>query len=680
LLKAFGWPLYELDDYEADDILGTLAHQAKQKDIETMLVTSDLDVLQLINSHINAYILKKGLSNIELLDPKSFEAKYGIPASKFLDYKALAGDSSDNIPGVPSIGPKTAIDLLKEYKDIDDIYENLDLLKSNLKDKLVAGKDLAYLSKKLAEIWIDAPIKLNLKEVDGSKSDPAEIQRILKQLEFRSLLAKLPEVFKVPDALAPTNNQNIEVGKNKLINTDSELDELNLSSAKHLVIYGRSAQKHGRDPRLLVISPDPKNIYTILIPKLSKSAIAAKLGPLFASSEVTKSGYDIKNSIKVGYSLGLDLVNVSHDVQIAAFLLNPLNKANSLSELAENNLGYEGSSLDDMDEEELLSKVPEIISVIRGLEEIQVAELKNYPKIKSLANDIEFPVIPVLADMEYVGIKLDTEQLEVMSDKLKDKLSYIEQSIYGYANQEFNINSPSQLADILFKNLNLPTTGIKKGKSGYSTASKELDKLRGSHPVIDLITEYRELTKLQNTYVETLPKMVDKDSRLHTTFNLTVAQTGRLSSTDPNLQNIPVRTDLGKEIRAAFVASEHNKLVSADYSQFELRIAAYLSGDEEMIEQFNNDADIHTLTAAQIHGRNPEDVTKQMRRTAKAINFGILYGMSPHGLSVATGMTQVAAKSFIDKYYEIRKPLINYMNGLREKAAKDGYVEDFLSS
>jgi DNA polymerase-1 len=265
-----------------------------------------------------------------------------------------------------------------------------------------------------------------------------------------------------------------------------------------------------------------------------------------------------------------------------------------------------------------------------------------------------------------------------MSDKLSDQISDIEQSIYGYANSEFNISSPSQLADILFNNLNLPTAGIKKGKSGYSTAFRELDKLRGSHPIIDLISEYRELTKLKSTYVDTLPLLVDDNSRLHTTFNLTIAQTGRLSSTDPNLQNIPIKTELGREIRAAFVAGPHNLLVSADYSQFELRLAAYLSNDKDMIEQFNNDVDIHNLTAAQIYGRNQEDVTKQMRRTAKVINFGILYGMSPHGLSVAADMTQVAAKSFIDKYYEIRKPLIEYMNKVRKQTAKQGYVENLF--
>jgi DNA polymerase-1 len=277
--------------------------------------------------------------------------------------------------------------------------------------------------------------------------------------------------------------------------------------------------------------------------------------------------------------------------------------------------------------------------------------------------------------MEHEGIKLDVSYLRDMSDRLADHISDTEQQIYGYADQEFNISSPSQLADVLFVKMQLPTQGIKKGKTGYSTAASELDKLRPAHPIIDLITHYREYTKLKNTYVDTLPTMVDEHSRVHTTFNLTVAQTGRLSSIDPNLQNIPVRTDLGREIRTAFVAREGNVLVSADYSQFELRLAAYLAGDEELIEMFNNGLDVHTLTAAQVYNREPDEVSKQMRRDAKVINFGVLYGMSPHGLSAATGMDFVAAKKFIDKYFELRKPLLDYINNLKDKAHSEGYVE-----
>lgn len=678
VLAAFGWPLYELDDYEADDIMGTLAAQAKQRNIETMLVTSDLDVLQLINGHVEAYLLKTGHSNIERLNPASFETKYGIKADQFLDYKALAGDSSDNIPGVPGIGSKTAIDLLKAYKGLDEIFDNLELVKASVKAKLEAGKELAYLSYKLAQIWTDAPIELDLKSVDGSKAQPELIQAILKKLEFRSLLNRLPEVFKMNDGFEPAVNHELKVAKNTVIDTDKALDLLDLSFSKELVIHSRSAGKHGHDPLLLIVSPAPTKVYTIQIEAVSKELLVQKIGPLFANESVKKVGYDIKSTIELGLDLGMDFHNVGHDVLVGAFLINSLHRTSSLTELAQNTLNYEGSSLDALDDDELATRGSEVVAVIRALYDAQTSEFNKLPKIGAVARDIEWPIIPILAKMEFIGIKLNTEHLKIMSVELEDQVSDIEQQIYGYADQEFNINSPSQLADILFNKLKLATAGIKRGKTGYSTGVSELDKLRGLHPIIDLITEYRELTKLKNTYIDTLPELVDKNSRLHTTFNLTIAQTGRLSSTDPNLQNIPVRTELGKNIRTAFVADTGKVLVSADYSQFELRLAAFLSKDEDMIEQFNKDTDIHTLTASQIYGRNPEDVTKQMRRDAKVINFGILYGMSPHGLSIATGMTQTAAKSFIDRYYELRKPLIEYMNNIKVKAREEGYVEDLF--
>jgi DNA polymerase-1 len=678
LLEAFGWPLYELDDYEADDIMGTLATQAKAKNIETMLVTSDMDVLQLVNTHTQAYLLKTGLSNIEQYSPESFEAKYGIDADQFLDYKALAGDSSDNIPGVPGIGSKTAIELLKTYKDLDSIYENVDLVKATTSKKLVDGKDSAYMSKKLAQIWTDAPVKLDLKAVDGSKSKPQEIQEILKSLGFRSILTRLPEVFKVESDFVQTSNLDLNVAKPVLIDSNEQLGELDLKSAKSLVVHGRAAGGHGQDPKVLIISPNAKAVYVIKLDKVSHAKLADKIGPLMSSTEVGKVGHDIKSTIKIGYSLDVNLVSVEHDVQIAAFLIDSLKKERTITELAEVELDYEGSSLDNLDDDEFINRSGEIVAVIRELADKQTKEINKLPKIAELAKNIEYPVIPVLAKMEYIGIELNTKQLAKMSERLTDQISDIEQSIYGYANKEFNINSPAQLADVLFNVLNLPVAGIKKGKTGLSTGMKELDKLRGSHPIIDLITNYRELTKLKNTYIDTLPKLVDENSRLHTTYNLTTAQTGRLSSLDPNLQNIPVRTEVGREIRKAFVAGPHNVLISADYSQFELRLAAFLADDKELIAEFNKDTDIHALIASQVYGRSPEDITKQMRRTAKAINFGILYGMSPHGLSVATGMSQIAAKSFIDKYYELRRPLIDYMNSIRVKAAKDGYVENLF--
>ncbi len=672
LLEAFGWPLYECDDYEADDIMGTLAVQASKAGIETQLITSDLDMLQLINDDVHVYALKKGLSNIELFHRTSFREKYGIEVDQFLDLKSLKGDSSDNIPGVPGIGEKGAVELLQEYKTLDNIYDNVALIKDSLARKLTAGKELAYLSKELAAIWTDAPVPLNLEEVDGSKVNPVKIQELFQKLEFKNLVRQLPEIMHLTDvngALVGVGTA-LKTGKNVIIDTAQKAKEMHLADSEFMYVHSRSSGKHGVGPQVLILSLDGKTTYTLDLEKIGTHIIVDNfkdVRPLV--------GYDIKSTLKMLIGMGVkELPDVGHDVLIGAFLLNSLRREQTLTELAQADLDYDGSPFDDLDKDELMARAPEIIAVIKGLHTEQAAAIKAIPKLPELAQDIEWPVIPVLAHMEYEGIELDTKYLGAFAEEVNDTIASLEQEIYGLADQEFNIASPSQLADILFVKLELPKQGIKKGKTGYSTAASELDKLRDVHPIINMITSYREVMKLKNTYIDSLPKQVDEKSRLHTTFNLTVAQTGRLSSTDPNLQNIPVRTDLGRRIRTAFVAGKGKKLVSADYSQFELRLAAAMSGDNAMIDAFNRGADIHTLTAAQVYNRSPEDVTKQMRRAAKVINFGVLYGMSPHGLAAATGMSYDQAGKFIDEYFKVRGPLLAYLDNLKEQARNDGYV------
>ena len=591
--------------------------------------------------------------------------------NQFLDFKSLKGDSSDNIPGVPGIGEKGALDLLKMYNSLDGVYDNLALVKDSVRKKLEAGKDLAYLSKQLARIWTDAPLKLDLAACDGSNANQVKIAELLQRLEFRSLVRQLPEVMHVPANHLPTERHTtLTVGKHEVIDTSKKLAALTLQEAPQLYIHSRAAGKHGRKPQLLSFSSDGKTVYTLDLTKLSTQAVASALKDL-----PPLIGYDVKATLKILIELGVSVPAVQHDILVGAFLLNSLRREQSLTELAESDLGYTGSPFDEVDNLELLSRMPEIMAAIQALYEQQKAEFSKFKRITTLAQDIEWPVIPVLARMEYIGIELDTEYLAVFADQINDLISDYEQQIYGFADQEFNIGSPVQLADILFEKLHLPTQGIKKGKTGYSTAASELDKLRGTHPLIDLITQYREVAKLKNTYVDTLPLLTDDNSRVHTTFNLTIAQTGRLSSTDPNLQNIPTRTDLGRNIRTAFIAGPGKYLISADYSQFELRLAAVLAKDDELIDMFNRGADIHTATAAQVYGRELEDVTKQMRRAAKVINFGILYGMSPHGLQIATGMNREQAVDFIDRYKQLRKPLFDYMETIKEKAKNDGYVE-----
>jgi DNA polymerase I len=676
LLSAFGWPLYEMDDYEADDLMGTLAAQAYKKGIETLLITSDLDALQLVNSLTKVYAIKKGLSNIELYSPESFEAKYGIKVDQFLDLKALKGDASDNIPGVPGIGEKTAIELLQQFQSLDGVYENLPLIKDSVRKKLDSGKKLAYLSKKLGAIWTDAPLKLNLEEVDGSKVNPEKIQELLQKLEFRTLVRQLPEVMQLAVQSNPTHfsNKHPKPSKVHVVSDTSDINVNKLPDANRVVIHSRCAGKQGSKPRYIIISAEPDSVYVLDVQKIGRDN-TSKLLKLIFTPDVSVIGYDVKATLKIFLEFKLSLPRVAHDVLVGSFVLNSLRREQTLTELASTDLEYQGQPFEDLSDEDFILHAGDTSSVIWGLYHMQIAAINKVPKFPELTTHIEWPVIPVLAKMEFRGIELNIDYLKNFSIEINDLISDLEQEIYGHADQEFNISSPSQLAEILFNKLDLPKAGIKKGKTGYSTAATELDKLRGVHPIIDLITQYREVTKLKNTYVDTLPLLVDQKSRLHTSFNLTIAQTGRLSSTDPNLQNIPVRTELGKRIRTAFVAGEGMALVSADYSQFELRLAAVLANDQDMIKMFNDGADIHTATAALVYGREPEDVTKQMRRDAKVVNFGVLYGMSPHGLSVATGMSRAQAVHFIEHYFELRQPLLEYMNALKEKARRDGYVE-----
>ncbi len=673
LLDALGWPLYELDDYEADDIMGSLAAQASSLGIETILITSDLDMLQLINPLVHIYVLKTGLSNIELYSPDSFQTKYGLRVDQFLDLKALKGDSSDNIPGVPGIGEKTATNLLKEYQTLDNIYQNIDLLPDVIRKKLINGKDLAYLSKKLSAIWLDAPIKLDLLAMDGSRAKINQVVKILNKLQFKSLLRNLPDTLsrQLAQPSEDSYRTSFTGGQTIEINNDQDLAKIKSAEHKSVYILSRSAGAHGNNSQVVVVSYDGVLVYLLDIQKLSKDSLVK-----FLTTLPPLIGHNLKMTIEVMLNLGVNqLPDINHDTLLAGFLLNSLRRELTLSEMAQADINYQGSTLDDLDLEEFKNKASLMVGIIKLLTIKQKESIDEIKPFSWILSNIDWPIITILARMEITGIKLDSNYLHKMSGQIDEMISDIEQQIYGYADQEFNIASPGQLADILFSKLKLPTDGIKKGKNGYSTAANELEKLRSIHPIIELVIRYREIAKLKNTYVDTLPRQVDQSGRLHTTFNLTIAQTGRLSSTDPNLQNIPIRTELGRKIRTAFVADAGMKLISADYSQFELRLAAVLANDKGLIDLFNRGADIHLMTAAEIYGRSPEDVTKQMRSAAKTINFGILYGMSPHGLSIATGMTIEQAGNFIKKYKDLRRPLFDYMESVLETAKKVGYVE-----
>lgn len=640
LLDSFGWPLYELAEYEADDIMGTFSVEASEKGIETCIVTGDYDMLQLISDTVSVYITKKGSDLIEF-NNAAFEEKYGIRVDQFIDYKALVGDTSDNIPGVRKVGPVSAQKLLNKYGTLDGIYDHIDELKGVLKTNLETDKENAYMSRVLAGIYCDAPVQLDWDEADVDDTDLDGVAKILKKLEFTSLAQRLPK------HMQQTADKGLyfEVSHaSQLVEADWP-DTLSLEGPVMLHL----------DSDTLWVAPNKKTVY--------KKQLANIDGSVWRALEfATVVAYDVKLLYHQLAEQGI-LVQFGevHDIAQAAFLIDPLRRDRSLAALSD---GVCDTPLDYCD----------ALWKVFGW---QTDAFEHTPRLAEVARTLDFPVIYPLFLMEYRGIRIDGALLETMGLQLGEAYTKLEQEMYTMAGIEFNIASPAQLSEVLFTKLQLPTAGIKKGKTSYSTDQKTLDKLRGLHPIIELIERTRELAKLKNTYVDTLPKLADTSNRIHTTYSQDVAATGRLSSNHPNLQNIPVRTEIGRRIRAAFIPSDGKVFVSADYSQFELRLAAVLAGDQEMIQDFNSGIDIHAKTASDVYGIPLDQVTKEQRRDAKVINFGVLYGMSPHGLAAATGMSFTAAKQFIDQYFAVRAPIRQYIDATLQQARVEGYVETY---
>ena len=691
LLEAFGWPMYEIDDYEADDIMATFAREAEGKGIETCLITSDLDALQVVSPLTKVFAMKNGLGNIQEFTPESFEEKYGLKTEQFLDLKSLMGDSSDNLPGVPGVGQKTAVKLLQQYGDLDTIYAHLDDIPGAAGRKLREGKESAYLTKDVARLYFDVPIKLDWDVADVDDCDFAAVAEILRRLEFRSLIKRLPGNMQAENSEKRANSSGAskspeqsaarvssEARREAVLDDFAGDDAVRgqdeaVSDDSRIVISVPTVQKLPPDlvleaetyqyidilePDTLYIACTPDVVYRVKIAEAPEMIWRAM-----------EHGTVIAENVKALYH-ALDGTGVSvrssevWDVGQAAFLLDPLARDRSLIALS-----------GDMNEgAEPALQMARLMRVYAQQKELMAQDVD----LQRIAKEFDFPVIWSLFQIERRGMKLDTAMLAQMGEELRAELRAIEQEMYTLVGYEFNAASPVQLSEVLFTKLQLPTAGIKRGKTKYSTGQKELDKLRGQHPIIELIERHRELSKLMSTYIEALPKLVDKQSRLHTTFNQDVASTGRLSSTNPNLQNIPVRTELGRKIRQAFVPSEGKLFVSADYSQFELRLAAVLAGDESLIEDFNSDIDIHTKTAAEVYGVAMEEVTKLQRRAAKVINFGVLYGMSPHGLAAAAHMSFSEAKQFIQHYFAVRAPIRAYLDSTLEQAREQGYVATYF--
>ncbi len=595
LLDAFGVPLYECDDYEADDIIGTLARKAAAEGMEVDLVSGDLDMLQIVDENIQMYQMKRGFSDVERFDIAAVEAKYGLKKDQFLDLKALKGDASDNIPGVPGIGEKGAAKLLNAWGTLENIYANVDKISGAIGKKLVEGKDLAFMSKKLSAIMFDAPVELDLAASGIKDVDDKKVLSTLERFEFRSLMGKY---------------RKIRAGFLKTTEVDEE--------------EPGSAALDRADTKAL---PDD-----LLIAR------------------------DVKQKMHADREFAQKILGGEEfwDLGQVAFLLDPLKRNTEDAQLGL-----------DFDDAESLAKD------YWG----QQDELAARPKLKEVIFELDFPLVPILYKMENLGIKINRSKFEKLDSLFAKEIAEVEQKIYTMAGREFNINSPMQLSEVLYQELALPTKGIKKKQKFYSTGQSELDKLRGLHPIIEEIERIREITKLLTTYVRPLPSLADENGRVHTTYTQNVTATGRLSSVNPNLQNIPVRKEEGRWIREGFVADEGKVFVSADYAQFELRLAAALAGDEELVRDFNKGLDVHTKTASDVFKVPMEEVTSAQRRAAKVINFGVLYGMSARGLSLAADMSMLEAKEFIEKYFEVRKPIRAYLDKTLAEARNLGYVE-----
>lgn len=661
-LAALGWPLFECDGYEADDILGTLAVQANKLGIEADLITSDLDMLQLIDSDTKVFAMKRGFSEIEEFDLEYFEEKYGLKQAQFLDLKALQGDSSDNIPGVPGIGPKTATTLLQEFFALENIYENLDKIKPAWRSKLEAGKESAFMSKKIAEIWLDAPVELNLKDADIHNFDYQKVLAKLREFEFNSLVRKIPAEMKQDTNTLENPNQtnlfeNLEPQKSNTL-----LPELNLHTLDNMTNF------LAKSDRLFIVNYENEIYYAnneqYGFCEISEYSVT-DLEQNFLHDEIIL--FDIKQHLHDMSENGIfySQTDKFYDLRQMEFLLNPLIRDKSLSGILE---------------QEINEKDPiECLRAMIFIYNRQQKQLENLPKIHEIAKNLDFPMALVLFKMEQAGVEINPDFFTEESQIFGEKIAKLETEIFELAGTTFNVASPLQLSKVLFEDLALPTKGIKKSRTGFSTGQKELDKLRGLHPIIEKIEQFREFSKLKNTYIDTLPKLADEQNRIHSTFHQDVTSTGRLSSTNPNLQNIPIRSELGRKLRAGFVPKEGNILIAADYSQFELRLAAVMAGDKKLIEDFRSGADIHLKTAAMMFNLPENEISAEQRRAAKVINFGVLYGMSAHRLASELKINFAEAKSFIDNYFEVRKPIQNFINKTIKQAEEQGFVETLFS-
>ena len=676
LLDAYGIRRYELENYEADDIIGTLSLEAEKEGYEVLVVSGDKDLTQLASEHTTVDITRKGITDIEKYTPAHIQEKYGISPDRIIDMKGLMGDSSDNIPGVPGVGEKTALKLLHQFGTLENVLESIDEVSGKkLKEKLEENKELALISKQLATILREAPVDVKLEDIAYGGYDIEKVRAIYKELGFQSLLDKLGDDPAADDQKSYDQTSFTFVEE---ITEEIFSDE----NAFYLEMIEDNYQQ--ADIIGLALSNEKGNFYIS-----ADLAIGSSVFKEWASDpDRKKSVYDAKRSIVALHKRGIELKGIDFDLFIASYILNPGDHGEDVSAIAKHELGIslqsdeafygKGAKKAVPQETELAQHLASKAETLGKLKEKMVKELEDN-QLLSLLEELELPLSLILAEMEIQGVKVEEKTLLEMKEILAAKLEAIENEIYGMAGEKFNINSPKQLGVILFEKLNLPV--IKKTKTGYSTSADVLEKLESQHEIVRLILEYRQLGKLQSTYIEGLLKVVDKETgKVHTRFNQALTQTGRLSSTDPNLQNIPIRLEEGRKIRQAFVPSEKGwSIFAADYSQIELRVLAHIAQDPGLIEAFRGDMDIHTKTAMDVFGVEADEVTSNMRRQAKAVNFGIVYGISDYGLSQSLGITRKAAAAFIDKYLESFPGVQEYMSEIVRDAKEKGYVSTLLN-
>ena len=672
LLTAYGIKYYELENYEADDIIGTLSLQGEKDEFEVIVISGDKDLTQLSSDKTTVYITKKGITDIEIYTPEHIQEKYGLSPGQIIDMKGLMGDASDNIPGVPGVGEKTAIKLLKEFQSLENLLQSIDKVSGKkLKEKLEEFKDQAVMSKELATITREAPVMLGLSEVSYPGMPGDKLKEFFKELGFNSLLGKLGEDMPEEEV----SLEDISFKQVEEITADIFAD-------KNILYVEILEDNYHYAPIIGISLVNETGAYYLPIELVLASNIFKEWAENEASKKVV---YDAKRSEVSLRHKGIHLKGITFDVLLAAYLSDPSATIEDVASVAKK-YGYTNLQSDEafygkgakrkVPEEKLMAehlvrKTMALKNILEKLEE----ELEANGQ-EELFYDLEMPLSLVLADMEFTGVKVDLERLQTMGTEIKERLQEMESRIYELAGETFNINSPKQLGVILFEKLGLPV--IKKTKTGYSTSADVLEQLASSHDVIAEILNYRQLGKLQSTYVEGLQKVVH-ESKIHTRFNQALTQTGRLSSTDPNLQNIPIRLEEGRKIRQAFVPSEKDWVIfAADYSQIELRVLAHIANDEKLIEAFKEDHDIHTETAMAVFHVNADEVTSNMRRHAKAVNFGIVYGISDYGLSQSLHITRKEAAKFIERYLNSYPGVQNYMEEVVVQAKQQGYVSTLL--